>query len=87
MLDENFEVVLSPRDVYFIAWFEPMDEQEWPDVEGFYSFANDSCGNPFFINPHDNDPEVFFRDHEIGERESLGVRLSEFLAAKRLRRK
>ena len=87
VLDENFDVVLSPRDIHFIAWFEPMDGQEWPDVEGFYSFANDGCGNPFLIDPRDSDPEVFFRDHEIGERESLGVRLSEFLAAKRLRRK
>ena len=32
-----------------------------------------------------NDPEVVFLDHETGKREALGVRLSQFLTAKRTR--
>jgi hypothetical protein len=57
-----------------------MDEQKQPDAEGFYSFANDGCGKPFLINPRDC-------DHEIGERESFGVYLSELFVAKQLKRK
>jgi hypothetical protein len=85
VLADNFEVIVPSGDPYFVAWFEPMNEPEWPDLDGFYSFANDGCGNQFLINPRESDPEVFFNDHETGERESLGLRLSQFLVAPRKR--
>lgn len=85
VLDENFEVILPSGDPYFIAWFEPMDEQEWPDLDGLYSFANDGCGNQFLIIPREADPEVFFNDHETGQRKLLELRLSQFLVAERKR--
>jgi hypothetical protein len=87
VLDENFEVVAPSGDPYFVAWFEPMNEPEWPDREGLYSFANDGCGNQFLVNPKESDPEVYFYDHEMGQSEDLGMRLSEFLAAPRIRHK
>ena len=85
VLDGNFDVTLDSHDSCFLAWFEPMDGEAWPDLEGFYSFANDGCGNQFLVNARDGDPEVFFNDHETGKRKSLGVRLSQFLAARRTR--
>ena len=86
VLDANFEVHLpSSRHAWLVAWFEPMEEGEWVEMEGFYSFANDGCGNRYLVSPRDADPEVFFLDHETGKREALGVRLSHFLTAKRTR--
>lgn len=86
VLDGDFEIHLpSSRHAWTVAWFEPMEDGSWVDVDGFYSFANDGCGNLYLVRPQDADPEVFFLDHEIGKREALGVHLSEFLAAKRIR--
>jgi hypothetical protein len=85
VLDGEFEIRLPPRKTWFVAWFEPMEEGSWVDVDGFYSFANDGSGNLYLVRPQEADPEVFFLDHETGKREGLGVRLSEFLAAKRIR--
>ena len=87
VLDGDFDVHLPlSRDTWSVAWFEPMEDGEWAGIEGFYSFANDGCGNLYLVSPRDADPEVFFVDHETGKREALGTRLSEFLAAKRTRR-
>ena len=86
VLDAGFKVHLPlSRDTWSVAWFEPMEDGEWPDIEGFYSFANDGCGNLYLVSPRDADPEVFFLDHETGKREALGVRLSQFFTAKRTR--
>ena len=86
VLDANFEVHLpSSREAWPVAWFEPMEEGEWIDMAGSYSFANDGCGNLYLVSVRDDDPEVAFLDHETGKREALGVRLSQFLAAKRTR--
>jgi hypothetical protein len=87
VLDSNFNLLLpSSRSRYSVAWFEPMEDKEWPDMEGFYAFANDGCGNQYLVDPQEADPEVVFLDHETGKRESLGVRLSQFLTAERKRR-
>ena len=55
----------------------------WPGTEGFFPFANDGCGNRYILNPGEPDPVVYFYDHELHERESLNVSLSQFLATKR----
>lgn len=86
LLDGEFDIRLpSSRHTWFVAWFEPMEDGSWVDVAGFYSFANDGCGNLYLVRPREADPEVLFLDHETGKREALGVRLSEFLAAERIR--
>lgn len=88
MHEGDFDVHLpSSPDPYYVAWFEPMDDEHmsivWPGTEGLYPFANDGCGNAYLVNPHDADSEVSYYDHETGERDLLAVRLSEFLTAKR----
>ena len=86
VLDADFEVHLpSSRRPWSVAWFEPMEDGTWPDIEGCYSFANDGCGNLYIVSVRGDDPEVFFLDHETGKREALGVSLSQFLTAKRTR--
>ncbi len=86
VLDGDFEVRLaSSRRPWSVAWFEPMERDSWADIEGFYAFANDGCGNLYVVALQGDDPEVSFLDHETGERDALGVRLSQFLAAKRAR--
>jgi hypothetical protein len=86
LLDGDFEIRLpSSRRPWSVAWFEPMELDTWADIEGFYAFANDGCGNLYIVALQGDDPEVFFLDHETGEREALGVCLSQFLATERTR--
>jgi hypothetical protein len=86
ILDGDFNIRLPlSRRPWPVAWFEAMEDGSWPDIEGFYAFANDGCGNLYLVTPQDADPEVIFLDHETGQRESLGISLSQFLAAKRIR--
>jgi hypothetical protein len=90
MLDSNFDLVFPPsRRTWFVAWFEPMDEEHmslaWRGAEGFYSFANDGCDNQYLVSPQEDDPEVWFYSHETRKRKALGVRVSQFLAAERKR--
>jgi hypothetical protein len=65
-----------------------MDKDEmliiWPETKEFYAFADDGSGNHCIVRPTDTVPEVFFHDHEIRERVSLGAQLSEFISAKRI---
>jgi hypothetical protein len=51
----------------------------WPGTERFFSFANDGCGNGYFIDPTLDDPEVLLHDHESGELTPVAGRLSEFM--------
>ena len=86
VLDGDFEIRLpSSRRPWAVAWFEPMEDDTWADIEGFYAFANDGCGNLYIVSVQGDDPDVFLLDHETGKREALGVRLSQFLVAKRTR--
>jgi len=72
---------------FFIAYFMEIGNENmsivWPGTEGFFPFADDGCGNRYIVNPGEADPLVYFYDHELHERESLNVTLSQFLAAKR----
>lgn len=54
-----------------------------PGTEIYFAFAEDDCGNVYLVNPHEDDPVVYFPDHELNGPESLKVSLSEFLAAQR----
>ncbi len=86
VLGGEFEIRLpSSRHAWPVACFEPMEDGSWVGVDGFYSFANDGYGNLYLVSLPEADPQVFFLDHETGEREALGVRLSEFLTAKQIK--
>jgi hypothetical protein len=71
----------------YIAWFEPADAETlaiiWPGCEGLFPFADNGAGDRFLVDPKDSDPEVLYYLHETGEKRSLGVPLSAFIAARR----
>ncbi len=56
-------------------------------TESFLSFATDDCGNQYVINPHEADPKVYFYDHELPKPQSLDISLSQFLIAKRTKKR
>jgi hypothetical protein len=71
----------------YIAWFEPADAEAlgspMPGCEGLFPFAGNGAGDQFLVNPTHPDPEVLYYLHETGEKASLGVPLSAFMAAPR----
>ena len=71
----------------YIAWFEPADAEALDNpmqgCEGLFAFADNGAGDQFLVDPKHPDPEVLYYLHETGEKASLGVRLSAFIAAPR----
>ena len=71
----------------YIAFFQPADRETlddpWPGCEGLFPFANNGAGDQFLVNLGQPDPEVVYYLHETGEKGSLGVPLSAFIAAPR----
>jgi SMI1-KNR4 cell-wall len=78
---------LDESDESYIAWFQPGDVETlktaWPGCEDLFPIADNGFGDQFLVDPRDPDPEVIVYAHESGERQSLGVTLSAFLAAPR----
>jgi hypothetical protein len=74
---------------WFVAWIDAIDKEHlksrnWPGTEGFYAFANNGAGDQYLIDPKQEDPEVFYYEHETGKKKSVGVTLSQFVSAKRI---
>jgi len=91
-LDGDFELKLdSFSKAFFVAYFLGMSHENmslvWPGTEGFFPFASDGSGNRYVVDPAGADPTVYFYDHEIQQRESLKMSLSQFLAAERAKSK
>lgn len=70
-------------DWRFIAYYLPADEESvkypWPGLEKYFAFADDGLGNGYLVNPTDDDPPVFYHDHEEGALEEICEHLSEFM--------
>ena len=89
---DMFDVVIpsgKSERRWFVAWIEPVDEEHfkscrWPGTEGFYAFANNGAGDQYLIDPKQEDPEVFYYEHETAKKKSVGVTLSQFVSAKRI---
>lgn len=84
---DNFEITPPGKkadEAHFIAFYEPADLESvldgWEDCKGYFSFANDGCGNGYIVDPRQPDPEVYFFDHEGGERTKVADNLSTFLS-------
>ena len=78
---------MTGEDECYVAWFEPADPEAvsfLPSVcEGLLPVADNGAGDRFLIDPRQSDPELFYFTHEDDALESTGVRLSEFLNARR----
>lgn len=88
ILRDNF-VVLSSEEAgeelaCFIGFYEPCDAGSVglsrPGCEGYFSFADDGCGNQYMVIPGDEDSPVLFFDHEGGEITEVCKSISEFMA-------
>ncbi len=73
---------------WYVAFYQPADgksaRESWPDLEKYFAFANDGCGNEYLIEPQDDDPPVMFHDHETGELSRVSNHFSEFMRWPRL---
>lgn len=71
------------EDRWYVAFYLPADlssvKDAWPGTEGYFTFANDGCGNGYLIDPRLDDPAVFCHYHETGEFRLVANRLSEFM--------
>jgi hypothetical protein len=92
VMRNEFEVASSSdspeKDRWYIAFYEPADmdtvKGAWSGCEKYFSFANDGCGNDYFIDPTIDDPSVKFYDHETGEIEHVCDTFSEFMKWERI---
>ena len=89
---DEFDVVLPGPEGdtrWFVAWVEPVDAEHlngvsWPGTEDYYAFANDGSGDKYLIDPHADDPEVLYYEHETKQTRPVGATLSQFIAARRV---
>ena len=74
---------VSPEQRWYVAFYQPADAASaadvWPGLESFFAFADDGAGNGYLVDPREEDPAVWFHDHETGERTRVCDHLSQFL--------
>ena len=73
----------AENECWEIAYYQPADEHSVrdasPDMEEYFAFAGDGCGNDYLIDPKQSDPAVLFCDHETGELTRVCNRFTEFM--------
>jgi hypothetical protein len=85
LLKDDFSVI-DPDSLreWHIGFFCPADaravESNWPGMENCFEFANDGCGNAYYIRPGHPDPPVVFYDHESGSQSPVAPSFSEFMS-------
>jgi len=61
----------TPASRWYMAFYQPADgpsvKDAAPGMEKYFAFADDGCGNGYWIDPTEEDPAVLFHDHETGE--------------------
>jgi hypothetical protein len=78
---------LEKEEECYVAFFEAAMADgavsPWPGCEVLFPFANNGAGDQYLIDPRHADPEVIYHRHETGEKQAIGVTLSQFLRASR----
>ena len=73
----------AEEECWEIGCYQPLDEQSildgWPGNEKYLVFAGDGYGNDYLIDPKEEDPAVFFFDHETSELIHVCDRFTEFM--------
>lgn len=92
LMRSNFVIAASaesPEDErWYVSDYQPADEpsvrDSWPGLEKYFVFADDGLGNGYLIDPAEEDPPVFFHDHETGEIVRVSDHFTEFMRWPRL---
>jgi hypothetical protein len=88
LLRGDFEVAAGsdaePDRRWYVGFYRPADGESarasWAGLGKYFAFADDGCGNPYVIDPKDDDPAVLFFDHETGEFSPVCDHFSEFMS-------
>ncbi|SHI61350.1 hypothetical protein SAMN02745181_0500 [Rubritalea squalenifaciens DSM 18772] len=94
ILMTSFEIVSKkikiPEGLH-VAAYEPINKESvdfFEDLEKYIQIAYDPFGGRYIVDPTKDDPEVYLHYYDVGRDpewfRSTGLRLSEFIAAKKI---
>lgn len=58
-------------------WEESSPEWDFEEIDYFFAFAGDGCGNYYLIDPDEEDSPIYFLSHDPVSFEDIGMSFSE----------